>query len=62
MNAVEGLEVMSEQVLEKLLQLKPGSMRLMRREGRAPIHCRVGRLIRYRWSAVEEWLKANEGR
>jgi len=56
------IEVMSEQALEKILQLKPGALRRMRREWRGPTYCRVGRLIRYRRSAVEEWLKAAEGK
>jgi predicted DNA-binding transcriptional regulator AlpA len=61
-NAVEELEVMSEQTLEKILKLRPGALRRMRREGRGPTYCRVGRLIRYRRSAVEAWLKATEGK
>jgi predicted DNA-binding transcriptional regulator AlpA len=61
-NAVNELEVMSEQTLEKILGLRPGALRRMRREGRGPTYCRVGRLIRYRRSAVEEWLKSSEGK
>ena len=52
---------LSERDLAAMLRCTPAALRRMRREGRGPRWTRVGRLIRYPRSWVQEWLEANEG-
>ena len=47
--------------LARYLECKPPALVRMRRENRGPRWTRVGRLIRYPRSWVQEWLEANEG-
>ncbi len=55
------LTALSEPQLEAGLEVRPGTMRRMRREGRGPRWVRVGKLIRYPRAWVWEWLQKNEG-
>ena len=40
----------------KMSPVSPRTMQRWRMEGRGPAYVRVGRLIRYRQSALSEWL------
>jgi excisionase family DNA binding protein len=42
------------------VRLHPDTLRRLRREGRGPRYCRIGRLIRYLVDALDEWLLGHE--
>lgn len=53
-----GRELMTEAELADYLQLENQALlRTWRSQKRGPAYVRVGRLIRYRWADVQEWLE-----
>lgn len=44
-----------------MLKLKPRTIDMMRVSGKGPPYLKIGRLVRYRLSAVEEWY-SQQGR
>ena len=59
MNANEKLLTTKE--LAKYLDVAVSTILLYRAEGTGPKYLKMGRLVRYRQTAVEEWLAAKDG-
>ena len=52
-------QVMTEKQLCDILNMKPSTIARLRREEGLP-HIRVGKLIRYSYTDVQEWLKGHK--
>jgi predicted DNA-binding transcriptional regulator AlpA len=50
------LELLREDVVARRLGISTNTLRRMRRRGEGPPPQWFGRLIRYRWVDVEQWL------
>jgi predicted DNA-binding transcriptional regulator AlpA len=48
--------LLTEREVAELLKVSPGCLRHWRMEQRGPAFLRVGSLIRYEWSAIQQWL------
>ncbi len=53
------MKLLNESQTAELLQVTRSCLRRMRRERRGPAFVRVGKLIRYSESALEDFIKAN---
>lgn len=53
----DGEALLSEPDAARLLGVKAETLRLWRRQGRAPAHVRLGRLVRYRSSDVVRFIE-----
>ncbi len=53
------MQILTETEVAEILRCTKAALRRWRREGRGPRFIRVGRLIRYRLSDVEEFLEKN---
>jgi len=55
------LTLLTSRELAAMLKLKPRTIDMMRVSGKGPPYLKIGRLVRYRLSAVEEWY-SQQGR
>jgi predicted DNA-binding transcriptional regulator AlpA len=53
------LVTLTETEVSRMFKCTKGALRRMRREGRGPRFIHIGRLVRYIFSDVEEFLKMN---
>ncbi len=53
------MKLLNETQTAEVLQVTKSCLRRMRRERRGPAFVRVGKLIRYNESALEDFVKAN---
>jgi predicted DNA-binding transcriptional regulator AlpA len=53
---MEGINLLKQTDLEKLLGLKPSTLEQMRLTGRGPRFCKIGRSVRYRIEDVTAWI------
>lgn len=53
------LQMLTDVELARAAKCTPAALRRMRREGRGPAYVKLGRLVRYRLSAVQAWLGAH---
>jgi predicted DNA-binding transcriptional regulator AlpA len=51
-------ELLTEQDLAAELKMKPPSLADWRHRGKGPTYIKLGQLVRYRRSDVEDWLEA----
>jgi len=43
-----------------VLGLPEHTLDVWRSKGKGPAYCKVGRHVRYRWAAVDEWISGQE--
>lgn len=55
---MEGINLLKQTDLEKMLGLKPSTLEQMRLTGRGPKFCKIGRSVRYRIEDVISWINA----
>jgi predicted DNA-binding transcriptional regulator AlpA len=53
------LQTLTEVEVAGVLKVTVAAVRKWRRQGIGPRHVRIGRLVRYRASAVKEWLDSH---
>ena len=56
LDASKSFELLSLRELADLLKVSPGNARLLAAKGSLPRPVRVGRLLRWRRDAIEQWL------